>query len=137
MRIVVYEKLGCAMFCDNSTELNNYCLPVTVVNANDEKLKVKVHVGSQTFTVNGNAIINATLEQFIEYAVDITYKGKRHHVGRIEPLCADNANLYATPDFFEKILSAAEKALDVAHTIETRISALEKAYNGVDILDLK
>lgn len=137
MRIVVYEKLGCAAFCDKSTELNNYCLPVTVVNANDEKLKAKVHVGGETFTVNGNAIINATLEQFIDYAVDITYKGKRHRVGRMEPLCADKANLYATPDFYEKILSAAEKALDVAQTIETRISALEKAYNGVDILDLK
>ena len=136
MKIILFERLGVAAICERSVATQNYVIPVTIEDADKHPLAAEIMINNRVYNVNGHAEINPGCEPFIEYAVTVVYKGKRYLAGAIEVIKDSLIVTHRTEDYTVNVLLAAEEALNVAKAMDKRLTALEKAYNGVDILNL-
>lgn len=136
MKITILKKLGIAIPSKEGVEeLEANKLIIECYDAAGNQLEGKAKICGRTFLC-GNGIPGAAIQEGTHrltiihddkhyFAANITRNGSK-----VEAFCHDSYEI------MYKACVAAEQAVRGTQTFQARLEALEKAYNGVDLLNL-
>ena len=136
MKITILKELGIAIPSKEGVEeLEANKLIIECYDAAGNQLKVKAKICGRTFP-SGNGIPGAAIQEGT-HRLTIIHEDK-HYFAANMTRNGDKLAVFCH-DIYEMIYAAcvaAEQAVRGAQTFQARLEALEKAYNGVDLLNL-
>ena len=133
MKITILKEIGIALPQKEGPEtLVQNKIVVRVLDTEGNDLAVKCQMCGKIFekSLSADAVEEGT------HQLIVTYEGKRYIAARVT---RTGEKLIVIGHDYKIILKAsiaAEKALGIAKMLNKRVEALEKAYNGVDLLNL-